>query len=317
MKKRKIMNIRIRLGIFGMLPVLLILLLILPSCENKHQDLNLDAYQYQDTKELLKFVHEAAKRFEKEGLQSLQHFVDNREFYRGENYYLYIYKWNGTNVFHAGMPHFEGTSLVDVIDKNGKKITTLIQEALQNKNNPHAWVHYSWWAPGKFYPVPKSSCQFKVTTKDGDEYFIGGGLEYPQEEKEFIRIIVDSAVDEIKQKGISSLEGIADPLSQYNYREVRVFAFQENGNTLISPVVDDSLQAIELLECVDEVNHKPFVKAMKQLKTQDSTWEVFMAKSLYQRVLVKKCLYIRKVELDGEIIFVAAITDLPQPPWAG
>lgn len=296
---------------------LLVFLLMLSACENKHKDLNLEKYQYQDTKKLLKFVYEAAKSFEEYGLQGLQHFEDNREYYKGENYYLYIYKLDGTNIFHAGMPHFEGTNLIDVVDKNGKKIFPMIQDALKNKKNPHAWVHYSWWTPGKFFPVPKSSCHIKVTTKDGNKYFVGSGLEYPQEEKEFIRIIVDSAVDELKQNGISALEHIAEPLSQYNYREVQVFAFLENGEILISPVVNDNLQAIALLECVDEVNHKPFVKAMQQLKTQESTWEVFMVKSLYERVLVKKCLYVKKVEVDGKMIFVGAITDLPRPPWAG
>ena len=293
------------------------MLLLNTACKNKYDGLNLESYQYQDTKNLLKFVYDSAKRFEKGGLQSLEYFINNRLLYNNGNRYLYIYKMDGTNVFHAGMPNLEGTNLKEVIDKNGKKITYLILEALQNKNNPHAWVHYLWWAPGKFYPVPKSSCHFQVTIEDGTEYFVGGGLDYPQEEKEFARIIVDSAVENIKQNGIQSLKELSDPLSQYNYRDVKVFAFQKDGKILISPVTNDNLEDLQLLEFTDEVNHKPFAKALRSLQNKDSTWEVFMAKSRFQRVLIKKYLYIRKVDVDGKLIFIGAITDLPQPPWSG
>jgi len=69
------------------------------------------------------------------------------------------------------------------------------------------------------------------------------------------------------------------------------------------------------LECIDEVGHKPFVKALKELESADSVWEVFMAKNRYQRRLIKKCLYIRKTNMGGSEIYVAAITDLPEPPY--
>jgi len=74
-------------------------------------------------------------------------------------------------------------------------------DALEDKNNPHARVHSSWWEPGKFYPVPKSSCHFKVKTPEGKELFVGGGMNYPHEEKDFIRIIVGDATQLIKEKG--------------------------------------------------------------------------------------------------------------------
>lgn len=303
--------------IFNIILILVISLLILISCKDKYDELNLEVYQYRDTKELVKFVYDSAMKFKNGGKNRLTPFISNRDYYQQENHYLYIYKLDGTNVFHAGMPELEGKNLLDVTDIKGKKAVRLLLEALENKNNPHAWLHYIWWTPGKFYPAPKSSCQFKVTTEDGTEYFVGGGLDYPHEEKEFVRIIVDSAVEDLKENGLAAIDRISDPLSQYEFREVKVFAFLENGDLLISPVTVSNLTNIDLLECVDEVNHKPFEKAMRSLQSNDSTWEVFMAKSRYQRVLVKKCLYIKKIFIDGKWIFVGAVTDLPQPPWAG
>ncbi len=212
------------------------------------------------------------------------------------------------------MPHLEGKNLWDLTDKNGKKPVQMVIAALADKNNPHAWIHYSWWEPGKFYPVPKSSCHFKVTTPDGKVLFVGGGLDYPREEKEFVRIIVDDAAQLLKEKGDSALSQIADPVSHYNFRDVKVFVFTSAGKLLISPVMGDSLTEFKLLDCVDEMGHKPFEKALTELKNRDSAWEVFLAKNRYQRALVKKTLYIRKTYIADQKIYVGAITDLPQPP---
>ena len=284
------------------------------NCTNKYDDLDLSIYQYRDTKVLVKFVYDAALRLKKDGIESIDYFKENRSLYNTQNYYLYIYDMDGTNYFHAGMKHLEGKNLENITDKNGKKITNLVLNALNDKNNSHAWVHYSWWEPGKFYPVPKSSCHFKIKLSDGKELYVGGGMNYPHEEKEFVRIIVDGAVQLINEEGEKALSYIADPTSQYNYRDVTIFVFHQDGEILISPVINEKISQIKLLECIDEVGHKPFVKALKILESQDTVWEVFMAKNRYKRELVKKCLYLRKTKMSGKKVFVGAIGDLPQPP---
>ncbi|MCD4819489.1 MAG: cache domain-containing protein [Candidatus Cloacimonetes bacterium] len=294
--------------------IILFPILFTSGCKHKYDNLDLSKYQYRDTKDLIKFVYDAVLIMEKDGMKSLEYFRNNRDIYKTKDYYLYIYEMDGTNIYHAGMEHLEGKNLFDIKDKNGKKIVPLVLKALEDKNNSHSWVHFSWWEPGKFYPVPKSSCHFQVKTPEGKVFFVGGGLNYPQEEKEFIRIIVDNATQLIEKKGQEAFTEISDPVSQYNYRDVRVFAFREDGKILISPVIDDSLWQIQLLKCSDEVGHKPFIKALEELESIDRVWEVFMAKNKYQRVLVKKCLYIRKTIFEEEKIFVGAITDLPQPP---
>jgi hypothetical protein len=299
-----------------MFPALLLMLVIFVSgCKSKYRDLDLTMYQYRDTKDLVKFVYDASLILKKDGMNSLAYFRNNRTLFHTPDYYLYIYDIKGTNIYHAGMEYLEGENLWDVTDKNGKKLIQLVLDALADKNNPHAWVHYSWWEPGNFYPVPKSSCHFKVTTPEGKELFVGGGINYPHEEQEFIRIIVDDAAQLIADKGGEALADIANPVSQYNYRDVRVFAFRPDGEMLISPAINSTFSQTNLLDCADEVRHKPFVKALKKLESAGAVWEVFMAKNPYQRRLIKKCLYIRKTTMAGEEIYVAAITDLPEPPY--
>ncbi|HQG65949.1 MAG TPA: cache domain-containing protein, partial [Smithella sp.] len=170
-------------------PTLLILLsLLISGCENRYENLDISVYQYRDTKDLVKFVYDASRMIKKDGLKSVEFLKNDRQIHYSPDRYLYIYYMNGVNIYHAGMPHLEGKNLWELKDKNGKKPIQMVIAAIKDQNNPHAWVHYSWWEPGKFYPVPKSSCHFKVTTPEGQEIFVGGGLNYPHEEKEFIRI---------------------------------------------------------------------------------------------------------------------------------
>ncbi len=293
----------------------LLFLSLAAGCQSRsHEHLDLGMYQYRDTRDLVHFVYRASLRLEKEGTDGIDRFRNDVSKYNTPNFYLYIYTIDGTNLFHAGMPELEGKNLFHVTDKNGKQIARLIRRAIDNPDNPHGWVHYTWWEPGKFYPVPKSSCHIKVITPEGKELFVGAGFDYPHEEKEFIRIVVDDAVRRIEDEGATAIAKIADPYSEYNYRDVRVFAFSRDGSTLISPVTNDPVSTMNIVDCVDEVGHKPFQKALKRLTEKDRTWEVFLAKSRYQRGLIKKCLYLRKTILEGKEVFVGAVTDLPQPP---
>lgn len=296
--------------------VAIVSLLLVTGCNARRDGdaLDLSAYQYRDTRDLVRFAYAAARVLERGGLDSLDSFRAHRDRYRTSEFYLYIYDMHGKNLFHAGMPRLEGRNLSDLSDINGKKVLRLIMRALDDSDNPHGWVHYSWWEPGKFYPVPKSSCHFRVKTPEGELLFAGAGIDYPHEEKEFVRIAVDGAVALIGKKGQAAIAEIADPTSEFNFRDVRVFAFYPDGTLLISPVLDDRAVPLRLLECRDEVGNPIFAGAVRQLETQDRVWSVFMARSRYQRELVKKCLYLRKTRLDGKVICVGAVTDLPQPP---
>jgi hypothetical protein len=314
MRKNSACTDRTRPAGKGFMALLLLLVLAISGCENNNDNLNVSIYQYRDTRNLVKFAHDAAQIVKRDGMKSLAYFKANRELYRTPDYYLYIYDINGNNVFHAGMPSLEGRNLYNLSDINGKKIGQLLFKAVRDPQNPHGWVHYFWWAPGKFYPVPKSSCHFLVQTPEGQLLSVGAGMDYPHEEKEFVRISVDGAVSLIEKESTAAIPEIADPKSSFNYRDVKIFAFYPDGSMLISPVLNDSLVQIRILDCTDETGNRPFADAVKKLETRDRTWVVFMAKNRYQRELVKKCLYMRKTLLQGKELFIGAITDLPQPP---
>lgn len=294
--------------------LLAVIAVVLAGCSGNRDGLDLSMYQYRDTRNLVRFVHDAALQVEAAGRQAVERFGEDRDDYRSEDRYLYVYDMDATNIFHAGMPYFEGSTLRDITDVDGKRIFDMIFEALDDPGNPHAWVHYTWWEPGSFYPIPKSSCHFLVTTPEGEQLIVGGGLDYPHEEQEFIRVVVDNAVSLIELVGNAAVDSIDDPLSRFNFREVRVFAFKPDDDIVISPIVADSVVQMDLTAAVDRAGNRPFALAIQQLETSDRTWQVFLARNRYERQLVKKILYLRKTELDGETLYVGAVTDLPMTP---
>jgi len=295
--------------------VLILFLVAFAGCSREGAEVDVSRYQYRDTKNLVRFVYDAARVLRRDGMRSIGYFKAHREKYRRKSYYLYIYRKDGTNLFHAGMPELEGKNLSDLTDIQGKKINQMIVSAIEDTNNPHGWVHYMWWEPGKFYPVPKSSCNFEVVTAEGETLFVGGGISYPHEEREFIRIVVDDAVALLEKQGFAAIDTIASPVSAFNFRATRTFVFRPDGVPIISPVAGGKSVGINLLECADEIGFKPFADAVKKLSSTDRVWEVFMAKNQYQRAPVKKCLYIRRAVVGQDTVFVGAVTDLPQPPW--
>ncbi|KQC11671.1 MAG: calcium:proton antiporter [Desulfuromonas sp. SDB] len=284
------------------------------GCKGKCDQLNLSIYQYRDTKNLVCFVYEASQMIEQKGESGIEYLKKHRENYYSDNFYLYVYDMEANAIFHAGMPDFEGRNLREVKDINGKNIFDMIIKAINDSGNPHNWVHYSWWEPGNFYPVPKSSCHFVVTTPENKILIVGGGINYPQEEREFARIIVDNAAQILQQKGDDAFEEIQNPISIYNFRDVKVFAFKSDTSIIISPVIENNLLDLDLFQATDPVGNKPFQLAVNQLEKQDSVWQVFMARNRYQRQLVKKIMYLRKIETSWGFIFIGAITDLPEMP---
>ena len=295
--------------------VLALVMVFGQGCEKSAGSLDASMYNYRDTKKLVRFAYEASLVLQREGPDGIDFFRKNRADYITSDYYLYIDGRNGVSLFNAGMPHLEGKDLSDITDKNGKKIMKLLWEAQGDPSNPHGWVHYSWWEPGKLYPVPKSSCNFKVKIPGGQEVLVGAGMDFPHEEREFIRIIVDEAADLIESRGRGALDAISDPTSRFNFRDVRVFVFRPDGTMDIGPAINSRFPQANILDCVDESGQKFFIRALEELESKDSVWQTFLAKNRYQKNLVKKCLYIRKTRLEGQIVYVAAITNLPEPSF--
>lgn len=291
----------------------LLLVAVLQSCTDGSPGPVTSMYQYRDTRNLVSFVWSAARSLQVEGEEGIQLFRRNRDDYRTGDYYLYVYDLDANVLFHAGMPYLEGRNMGNMEDHRGRNIQNMILEALADSGNPHGWVHYTWWEPDGFFPVPKSSCHFPVSTGRGEDIIVGGGMDYPHEEREFIRIIVDNAASRLHEEGLEALDLIADPASVYSYREVKVFVFT-GDSILVSPVLGSSSVDLDLMTVSDTAGNRPFAMAVARLEGDSGVWQAFLVRNRYSRIPAKKVLYLRRVIVYPDTLYVGAVTDLPEAP---
>ncbi|MDY6837424.1 MAG: cache domain-containing protein [Thermodesulfobacteriota bacterium] len=294
-----------------------LLLFLLVGCrlsgQGKEPD-NLQLYDYRDTKRLVRLLADAALVLAEEGKEGFAQFRRDRERWTYEDAYLYAYDVTGRCVFHGGMPELEGKELMDVEDAQGRKSLRMAFAAVQDPDNPHGWVHYWWNIPNRLYPVWKSSCHRLVTFPDGKTLLLGAGMANLAQERAFVKIIVDGAARQLAEEGAGALDDIKDPLSKYNLPGASIFVVSERGDTLMAPAFRFSASR-NILDYEDDAGHTPLREAIVRLQGATETWVVILARNPQSMSLTKKGLYVRKIAMDGERIYVGATADLPKPSW--
>jgi hypothetical protein len=294
-----------------------LLLCLLVSCRppgpGKQPD-NLQLYDYRDTKRLVRLLADAAAVLAVQGEDGFAEFRRDPERWTYRDAYLYAYDVTGRCVFHGGMPELECKQLMDVEDAQGRKSLRMAFAAARDPDNPHGWVHYWWNIPNRLYPVWKSSCHSLVTLPDGKTVLLGTGMANLPQEREFVKIIVDAAARQLAERGAAALDEIKDPLSKYNLPGASIFVVSENGDTLIAPAFRFGASR-NILDYQDDAGHTPLREAILRLHGATETWVVILARNPQSMSLTKKGLYVRKIAMDGERIYVGATADLPKPSW--
>jgi hypothetical protein len=294
-----------------------LLLCLLVSCRMSNQGKqpdNLHLYDYRDTKRLVRLLSNAAALLAVQGEKGFDHFRRDRERWTYQDAYLYAYDVTGRCVFHGGMPELEGKELMDVEDAEGRKSLRMAFAAVNDPDNPHGWVHYWWNIPNRLYPVWKSSCHRLVTLPEGKTILLGAGMANLPQEREFVKIIVDGAARQLTEQGASALDDIRDPLSKYDLPGASIFVVSERGDTLIAPAFRFSASR-NILDYEDDAGHTPLREAILRLQGETETWVVILARNPQSMSLTKKGLYVRRIAMGGERIYVGATADLPKPSW--
>ncbi|MDY6951683.1 MAG: cache domain-containing protein [Thermodesulfobacteriota bacterium] len=275
---------------------------------------NLQLYDYRDTKRLVRLLADAALVLAAEGEEGFAQFRQDRARWTYEDAYLYAYDVTGRCVFHGGMPELEGKELMDVEDTEGRKSLRMAFAAVNDRDNPHGWVHYWWNIPNRLYPVWKSSCHSLVTFPNGKTVLLGAGMANLPQERAFVKIIVDGAARQLAEEGAAALDDIRDPLSKYDLPGASIFVVSEKGDTLIAPAFRFGASR-NILDYEDDAGHTPLREAILRLQEATETWVVILARNPQSMSLTKKGLYVRKIAMDGERIYVGATADLPKPSW--
>ena len=115
------------------------------------------------------YVQSAAKYIAKHG-PSCDEFAEKE--WRSGDYYIFVTGPDDKELCHPNKDMI-GKPASEIVDKNGKKVGTLLIAAGKKKGG--GWVDYVWPRPGTDKPVAKSSYSMSVKGPDGKTYYVGSG----------------------------------------------------------------------------------------------------------------------------------------------
>jgi len=284
-------------------------------------DPDVSRYDYQQTRDLVRFVHAAADLLEEKGEKAFDEFRDVKGKWFSQRKYIFAYDTSGVCVCHPDIQELEGRDFSSMKDLDGKTvIKDLIFTATQDET-PYGWLHYLWMEPGDIFPVKKSSYVVKATAPDGKVYVVGSGIYNMREERAFIEETVDAAVDLINKDGVKAFQEIQKRSSKFVYGNTYVFVLTDDGKLVVDPAFpsDEYATGIKkgrnLFDFKDAVGKYVVREIIEKLKSDDSVWVMYMWPRIGENKPSKKVVYARKVRIRDRVYIVGSDIFLANPIW--
>ena len=274
-------------------------------------------YRYSQTKQLVRFVHEAAELFHKEGRKAFPKFREHDGKWYYKSRYIFIYDLQGKNIFNPAGPSHEERNFLHFKDLNGVPVIHEMLAIVNNKKNPEGWLHYLWTGPDHLFPAWKSSYIMRVTGPDGKAYVIGSGIYDSRNEQAFIEDLVGRVANLLQDKGLGlGLKILLNQSHAYRFKGFYPFVLDMKGRALFDPAFPDKKKSRNLISLVDAVG-KPFIEeAINKMKQKPSAWVMYMMAKPNHAGPTKKMLYVRRVEVGGKIVVVGSGMSVETPIWA-
>jgi hypothetical protein len=125
---------------------------------------------YNKGRQVKNLVHDAVEVLEAEGSAGFDQFT-SEPWVDGE-YYLFAFRIDGVQVFHAITPELDGQNRIDNTDINGVRNIENMVAIAQNKGRGWTKYHRENPATGE---VEAKKTYILTTTLDGETIFIGSG----------------------------------------------------------------------------------------------------------------------------------------------
>jgi signal transduction histidine kinase len=274
---------------------------------------DLSAYVYEDTKQLVTLVNDAAALMARKGEAAFADFQVPHSYWRHGDYYIFIYTIDGICVFQPEEPVLVGKNLMDLRDIGGRPMNRGITDiARRPEPDASGWVFYLWEDHARLAPSWKASYIRKVVTPDHKVYALGSGLFNPKTERVFIKDNVDRAVDLLLQRGKGALEQLHDP--SFSLLDSYIFVIDEHGHVLVDPAFPTN-ELRDLWDFTDAVGSHVIQNVLQRLATEDEAWLTYLQPQPGSRAPSRKLMYVRKVMVGGEKLFVGSDYFLAIPIW--
>ena len=268
---------------------------------------------YQDTRELVSLVKDAAQIVSQMGEVAFGDFRQTGSRWRNNETYIFVIDPAGNMIVHADAT-MEGKNQIDLKDPNGKPIIRgLIDAAMSFSGKPEGWYHYQWHVPGGFLPRWKSSYVRMVTAPSGKSYVIGSGMYTDRMEKEFVVDAVQNAVAEIEQKGVAAFPLFYDPAKQFLAKDAYIFVIDQNGVELVNPQFP-TLEGRNIMDLKD--SHGKFLirEMFDVVQASGSGWVEYMWPKPGESVSTQKYTYVSKAKMGDKWVMVGSGVYLADAP---
>ena len=205
-------------------------LVLLPGIAHADEGERLERYSYEETKRLVSFVDDAAALIERKGEFAFQDFNVPGSKWLTDDYYVFVYSPDGTNVFHPVETQLMGRDLRDLRDMNGKPVVQMITDvAKKPERDASDWVFYLWEYKTQLIPLWKSSYIRKAMAPNGKIYLVGSGLYNLKTERVFVHDRVALACNKLQSEGKdAAFKEFRDPASPFVFLGAYIFVLDAN-----------------------------------------------------------------------------------------
>jgi|SRR5579871_1096821 len=291
-------------------------LVCLPSRSDAASADKLSVYTYEDTKALVSLVEDAAGLMEQKGEDAFPEFAVKGSRWFNDQYYIFVYRDDGTCVFHPVEPDLVGRNLSGMRDMNGKPVIQLITDiARKPERDANGWVFYLWEDQTQITPDWKSAYIRKVISPSGRVYLVGAGVYDIKIEKYFVSTQVDRAVALLQAEGKeAAFKAFQDPASPFVFLGTYIFVLDSDGHTLVDPAYP-TMAGRDMAQFRDMVGAYPMREVLDKLSRGDAAWVQYLWPRPGSATPSRKSIYARKIRVGNETLIVGSDFFLATPIW--
>lgn len=297
---------------------LVAVLALLPGCFNGKVQTDANSgqsYQYEETRELVALVTDAAELVRSNGEEAFNDFGVSGSRWRRDESYIFVLDPEGNMRVHPD-PALKGKNQLGLKDINGKPIIRgLIDAAMAVPGKPESWYHYEWPVPGGLLPRWKSSYVRLVTAPSGKNYVVGSGMYNDRLERTFVVDAVKNAVGQIEKHGAAAFPLFHDRTGPFIAKNEYIFVFDMNGVELVLPPFPN-LEGRNLLDMKDTQGKQPIREMLELVQTRGSGWVDYMWPKPGESVSTQKSAYVTKAKIGDQWVLVGSGVYLADAPKA-
>lgn len=254
--------------------------------------------------ELMQLVRDGAVVLEREGVKAFPSFRTRGSRWFRDDTYFFVWRMDGTRIFHAADRSLEGKIGSDVKDVLGRAYGQMFLDAAQSPAG-EGWVHYMYPKPGDIFPTWKSVFVKRVALPTGEKVLIGSGIYEMQMDKAFIEDVVNRASALVARQGPDAFAQLRDKTGPYVFMDTYVFVDTPEGIEVVNPA-QPSIEGRNVLALKD-ANGREVARDYIENATKDGrTWVEYTWYRPGENAPATKLSFVRKVQAGSATYLVGS-----------